>query len=87
MKAIIIALIVLGIVGLVLSAVLPIIGLPAIPGSLAALLAGIGFSGQSLLLLQRLIRPQRSTGAPPRAAARRTKAPARPAGRARRRHP
>ncbi len=42
-KAIIIALIVVGIVGLILSAVLPIVGIPGIIGSVAALLAGIGF--------------------------------------------
>jgi F0F1-type ATP synthase assembly protein I len=38
-----VALVIVGIVGLILSAVLPVIGLPAIPGSVAALLAGIGF--------------------------------------------
>lgn len=43
MKAIIIVLIVVGIVGLILAGILPIIGLASIPGSLAALLSGIGF--------------------------------------------
>ena len=43
MKAIIIALIVVGIAGLILSAVLSVVGLPGIIGSVAALLAGIGF--------------------------------------------
>ncbi len=43
MKAIIIALIVVGIAGLILSAVLPVVGIPGIIGSVAALLAGIGF--------------------------------------------
>lgn len=43
MKAIIIALIVVGITGLILSAVLPVIGIPGIIGSVAALLSGIGF--------------------------------------------
>jgi F0F1-type ATP synthase assembly protein I len=42
-KAIIIALIVVGIAGLILSAVLPVVGIPGIIGSVAALLAGIGF--------------------------------------------
>jgi hypothetical protein len=43
-KAIIISLIVVGIAGLILSAVLPVIvGIPGIIGSVAALLAGIGF--------------------------------------------
>ena len=44
MKAITVTLIVVGIVGLILSAVFPIIiGIPGIIGSVAALLAGIGF--------------------------------------------
>ena len=44
MKAIIIALIVVGIVGMILSAIFPIVvGIPGIIGSVAALLAGIGF--------------------------------------------
>jgi hypothetical protein len=38
-----VALIIVGIVGLILSAVLPVIGIPGIIGSVAALLAGIGF--------------------------------------------
>lgn len=42
-KAIIIALIVVGITGLILSAILPVVGIPGIIGSVAALLAGIGF--------------------------------------------
>jgi hypothetical protein len=42
-KAIIISLIVVGIAGLILSAVLPVVGIPGIIGSVAALLAGIGF--------------------------------------------
>ena len=44
MKAIIISLIVVGITGLILSALFPIlIGVSGIIGSVAALLAGIGF--------------------------------------------
>lgn len=43
MRIVAVALIVVGIVGLILSGVLPVIGLPAIPGSIAALLSGIGF--------------------------------------------
>jgi phosphoribosylformylglycinamidine synthase len=34
---------VVGIVGLILSAILPVVGIPGIIGSVAALLAGIGF--------------------------------------------
>ena len=57
MLAISALLIIVGIVALVLSAVLPVIGIPGIIGGVAALLAGIGFlvfyccccrSGQSL---------------------------------------
>jgi hypothetical protein len=43
MKVITIALIAAGILGLILSAALPIIGLAAAPGAMAALLTGIGF--------------------------------------------
>ena len=44
MKAIIISLIVVGIIGLIISAVFPIlVGIPGIIGSVAALLSGIGF--------------------------------------------
>lgn len=43
MRLIAVALIIVGIVGLVLSAALPVIGLPGIIGGVAALLSGIGF--------------------------------------------
>ena len=43
MRIIAVALIVVGIVGLILSGVLPVIGIPGVPGSVAALLSGIGF--------------------------------------------
>lgn len=43
MRIIAIALIVVGIVGLILSGVLPAIGVGGIVGSVAALLSGIGF--------------------------------------------
>lgn len=43
MRIIAVALIVVGIVGLILSGILPAIGLPGIIGSVAALLSGIGF--------------------------------------------
>ena len=42
-KAIIIALIVVGIAGMIVSALFPIVGIGGIIGSVAALLAGIGF--------------------------------------------
>mgnify|MGYP000846046905 CR=1 FL=1 len=43
MKLITVALIVVGVLGLILSAVLPVVGLAGIIGALAALLTGIGF--------------------------------------------
>ena len=43
MRIIAVALIIVGIVGLILSAVLPIIGIPGVIGGVAALLSGIGF--------------------------------------------
>ncbi len=43
MRIVAIALIIVGIIGLILSAVLPVVGIPGIIGSVAALLSGIGF--------------------------------------------
>lgn len=43
MRIVAIALIVVGIVGLILSGVLPAVGIPGIVGAVAALLSGIGF--------------------------------------------
>jgi len=43
MRIIGIALVIVGVVGLILSGVLPEVGIPAIPGSVGALLSGIGF--------------------------------------------
>lgn len=43
MRVIAVALIVIGIAGLIISAVLPVIGISGVIGSVAALLSGIGF--------------------------------------------
>lgn len=43
MRYVAVALIIVGIVGLILSGVLPAIGIPGVVGSVAALLSGIGF--------------------------------------------
>lgn len=43
MRIVAVSLIVVGIVGLILAGVLPVIGIPGVVGAVAALLSGIGF--------------------------------------------